>query len=143
MDSKMDIDVGKPTTHDSMPPSDSHSTGDLDAWISQLLQLKQLSESDVARLCEMARDVLQEESNVQAVVSFSNLHPSLSHPHPHSPTIIRKLQLLSLEISMDSFTIYWKCFALVAILQTRITFLWVSSLPDIHLSLQPLPLTSI
>lgn len=39
----------------------------LDGWIESLMQCKQLSEEDVRRLCEKAREVLQDESNVQPV----------------------------------------------------------------------------
>ena len=38
-----------------------------DNWISYLSECKQLSENDIKRLCEKARDVLMEESNVQPV----------------------------------------------------------------------------
>ena len=38
-----------------------------DQWISYLSECKQLSENDIKRLCEKARDVLLEESNVQPV----------------------------------------------------------------------------
>ncbi|CAI4216906.1 unnamed protein product [Parascedosporium putredinis] len=39
----------------------------LDGWIESLMNCKQLSELDVSRLCDKAREVLQEESNVQPV----------------------------------------------------------------------------
>lgn len=39
----------------------------LDGWIESLMSCKQLAETDVQRLCEKAREVLQEESNVQPV----------------------------------------------------------------------------
>jgi serine/threonine-protein phosphatase 2A catalytic subunit len=45
------------------PPT--HST--LDGWIEKLMSCKQLTEEDVQRLCDKAREVLQEESNVQPV----------------------------------------------------------------------------
>lgn len=38
-----------------------------DAWISHLGDCKQLTEADIKRLCEKAREILLEESNVQAV----------------------------------------------------------------------------
>lgn len=93
----MDLDVDKPAPHHSTTASESQSTSNLDSWISKLFKLEQLTESDVARLCEIARDVLQEESNVQAVVSpfitrfhltLTILHPPLLQPpllHPHPP----------------------------------------------------------
>jgi len=43
------------------------SIGTLDGWIESLMACKQLSEDDVRRLCEKAREVLQDESNVQPV----------------------------------------------------------------------------
>ncbi|VTT66574.1 unnamed protein product, partial [Fusarium fujikuroi] len=39
----------------------------LDGWIESLMSCKQLAEADVQRLCDKAREVLQEESNVQPV----------------------------------------------------------------------------
>jgi serine/threonine-protein phosphatase 2A catalytic subunit len=39
----------------------------VDGWIESLMNCKQLSEVDVQRLCEKAREVLQDESNVQPV----------------------------------------------------------------------------
>ncbi|KAK3391037.1 serine/threonine-protein phosphatase pp2a catalytic subunit [Podospora didyma] len=39
----------------------------LDGWIESLMTCKQLAEVDVQRLCEKAREVLQDESNVQPV----------------------------------------------------------------------------
>ncbi|KAG8713286.1 Serine/threonine-protein phosphatase PP2A catalytic subunit [Ceratobasidium sp. 423] len=40
---------------------------EIDGWIAQLGQCKQLSEPDVKRLCEKTREILMEESNVQPV----------------------------------------------------------------------------
>ncbi|CAE6507326.1 unnamed protein product [Rhizoctonia solani] len=40
---------------------------EVDGWIAQLGQCKQLSEPDVKRLCEKTREILMEESNVQPV----------------------------------------------------------------------------
>ncbi|KAJ3213725.1 hypothetical protein HK099_007219 [Clydaea vesicula] len=40
---------------------------DVDHWISVLLSCKQLTEADVKKLCEKAREILMEESNVQPV----------------------------------------------------------------------------
>ena len=47
---------GEPTT-----------TGDLDRYLATLLQCKHLAESDVKRLCEKAKEILSDESNVQPV----------------------------------------------------------------------------
>lgn len=40
---------------------------DLDQWIEQLMECKQLAEPQVRQLCEKARDILSHESNVQDV----------------------------------------------------------------------------
>jgi serine/threonine-protein phosphatase 2A catalytic subunit len=40
---------------------------DLDEWVEQLRQCKQLSEANVKALCDKAREILIEESNVQGV----------------------------------------------------------------------------
>lgn len=62
-------DVGaKPEHPMTAAPSDPPSIPTLDGWIESLMACKQLSEADVQRLCEKAREVLQDESNVQPVV---------------------------------------------------------------------------
>ncbi|KAJ3407123.1 Serine/threonine-protein phosphatase PP2A catalytic subunit [Chytriomyces hyalinus] len=43
------------------------NVSEVDGWVSNLMECKQLSEADVKRLCEKAREVLMEESNVQPV----------------------------------------------------------------------------
>ncbi|CAL8998408.1 unnamed protein product [Prunus brigantina] len=48
-------------------PSNSH--GNLDEQIAQLMQCKPLSEPEVRGLCEKAKEILMEESNVQPVKS--------------------------------------------------------------------------
>ena len=40
---------------------------DLDCWIEQLKECKQLQENNVKFLCEQAKDILAKESNVQEV----------------------------------------------------------------------------
>ena len=40
---------------------------DLDKWIEQLKECEHLAEKDVKSLCEMAVEILVEESNVQRV----------------------------------------------------------------------------
>ena len=40
---------------------------DLDGWIEQLMECKQLSENQVKTLCEKAKEILAKESNVQEV----------------------------------------------------------------------------
>ena len=45
---------------------------DLDGWIEQLMECKQLSENQVKSLCEKAKEILAKESNVQEVRTLSN-----------------------------------------------------------------------
>src|SRR5438477_13133588 len=40
---------------------------DLDQWVEQLMDCKQLSENQVKVLCEKAKEILTKESNVQEV----------------------------------------------------------------------------
>ena len=40
---------------------------DLDGWIEQLMECKQLSENQVKSLCEKPKEILAKESNVQEV----------------------------------------------------------------------------
>ncbi|KAI1377655.1 serine/threonine-protein phosphatase pp2a catalytic subunit [Hypoxylon crocopeplum] len=61
-------DVGRvPAELAPMPPSEPTTIPTLDGWIENLMSCKQLAEADVQRLCEKAREVLQDESNVQPV----------------------------------------------------------------------------
>ena len=51
--SKMDLDVNKPAQpHGLSPVSDSGSIPTLDGWIENLMNCKQLAETDVSRLCD-------------------------------------------------------------------------------------------
>lgn len=43
------------------------SYSDLDGWIEKLYQCKPLTENEVKLLCEKAKEILIEESNVQQV----------------------------------------------------------------------------
>jgi len=77
MDTNME-DVGRvPSDVSPMQNIEPATIPTLDGWIASLMDCKQLAESDVQRLCEKAREVLQEESNVQPVVSSPRL-PFLS-----------------------------------------------------------------
>ncbi|KAJ5348956.1 Serine/threonine-specific protein phosphatase/bis(5-nucleosyl)-tetraphosphatase [Penicillium brevicompactum] len=68
MDNNMEIDTARsPEPHRLSPASDPGSIPTLDGWIESLMTCKQLAEEDVRRLCDRAREVLQEESNVQPV----------------------------------------------------------------------------
>ncbi|KFY13253.1 hypothetical protein V491_06475 [Pseudogymnoascus sp. VKM F-3775] len=67
MDATME-DVGRVVEPTRLSPvSEPTSISTLDGWIESLMACKQLAEVDVQRLCEKAREVLQEESNVQPV----------------------------------------------------------------------------
>jgi serine/threonine-protein phosphatase 2A catalytic subunit len=66
-------DVGAKPELPMTAPSDPPAIPTLDGWIESLMACKQLSEADVQRLCEKAREVLQDESNVQPVVCPSFL----------------------------------------------------------------------
>ena len=49
----MEIDVGKaPEPHRLSPATDPGSIPTLDGWIENLMNCKQLAESDVSRLCD-------------------------------------------------------------------------------------------
>ena len=50
---------------------------DLDGWIEQLMECKQLSENQVKSLCEKAKEILAKESNVQEVGNQKILFPLL------------------------------------------------------------------
>lgn len=67
MDTDME-DVGRvPEPSRLSPATEPASIPTLDGWIESLMTCKQLAEADVQRLCEKAREVLQDESNVQPV----------------------------------------------------------------------------
>jgi len=67
MDTNME-DVGRIAEPQApAAPLEPASIPTLDGWIESLMTCKQLAEQDVQRLCDKAREVLQEESNVQPV----------------------------------------------------------------------------
>ena len=47
-----DVKISEPMQLSSMPPSEPASIPTLDGWIESLMNCKQLTESDVQRLCE-------------------------------------------------------------------------------------------
>ena len=60
--SKMDLDVNKPAQpHGLSPVTDSGSISTLDGWIENLMNCKQLAESDVSRLCDRVCDITGQE----------------------------------------------------------------------------------
>ena len=48
-----------------MDPSEKSNLKELDGWIEQLMECKQLQENHVKALCEKAKEILTKESNVQ------------------------------------------------------------------------------
>ena len=57
MDTKMDVDVGRPPEpHRLSPTRDSEAIPTLDGWIENLMACKQLAENDVSRLCDRVGD---------------------------------------------------------------------------------------
>ena len=46
---------------------DRSAAKELDQWVEQLMECKQLSESQMKTLCEQAKEILAKESNVQEV----------------------------------------------------------------------------
>lgn len=66
-DTTMEDVGGNKVEHTLGASIDPPSINCLDGWIESLMTCKQLSEEDVRRLCEKAREVLQDESNVQPV----------------------------------------------------------------------------
>ncbi|CAL5380699.1 unnamed protein product [Camellia sinensis] len=57
----------------------SNTHGNLDEQIAQLMQCKPLSEPEVRALCEKAKEILMEESNVQGDGSLGCTKPSVLH----------------------------------------------------------------
>ena len=55
------------STNPKVDGSEPTTTGDLDRYLETLLQCKHLAEPDVKRLCEKAKEILSDESNVQPV----------------------------------------------------------------------------
>jgi len=50
-----------------MTDDNKYSSKELDSWIEQLKECKQLQENHVKYLCDRAKDILSKESNVQEV----------------------------------------------------------------------------
>ena len=51
----------------SVDASEKSGLKELDGWIEQLMDCKQLAETHVKTLCEKAKEILTKESNVQEV----------------------------------------------------------------------------
>jgi serine/threonine-protein phosphatase 2A catalytic subunit len=75
MDTNMEDVVRGPSVEvQPLPTSDPATIPTLDGWIESLMNCKQLSEAEVQRLCDKAREILQDESNVQPVVCIPANH---------------------------------------------------------------------
>lgn len=59
-----------------MNQEEKNSLKELDGWIEQLMECKQLSENQVKSLCEKAKEILAKESNVQEVRTKMTQHSS-------------------------------------------------------------------
>ena len=68
---------------------------ELDGWIEQLMECKQLSENQVKSLCEKAKEILAKESNVQEVIIML-----------YDKNNYRPMLLCSGEMSSNSV---WRC----------------------------------
>jgi hypothetical protein len=88
MDTNME-DVGRAPADLSPAQTEPATIPTLDGWIESLMSCKQLAEVDVQRLCEKAREVLQEESNVQPVVSSTGVAAPVSSTDRSSPEMPR------------------------------------------------------
>jgi hypothetical protein len=83
----MEIDVGKaPEPHRLSPTSDPGSIPTLDGWIENLMNCKQLAESDVSRLCDRV-SLLRPRNPAQNVADHSA--PRLEKCYKRSPTCNR------------------------------------------------------
>lgn len=60
----MEVTPAVPTTYDAI---DREFSKNIDEWIEVLYECKQLSDHQVKMLCDKAREILKEESNVQEV----------------------------------------------------------------------------
>jgi hypothetical protein len=68
------------------------SSKELDSWIEQLKECKQLQENHVKFLCDRAKDILSKESNVQEVhcpvTVCGDVHVSKNTKHTHTHTFL-------------------------------------------------------
>ena len=55
-------------------PDEKKGMIELEGWIEQLMECKQLSENQVKVLCEKAKEILSKESNVQ-VSTYTSAPP--------------------------------------------------------------------
>jgi hypothetical protein len=61
------MNMATPASPSSVATSGSNSMGDLDRQIEQLKRCEYLKESEVKALCQKAREILVDESNVQRI----------------------------------------------------------------------------
>ena len=59
--------TGAPQGYDSTSPIPASKNFDLDRQIGMLKSCEYIKESEVRELCNMARDILLEESNIQTI----------------------------------------------------------------------------
>ena len=86
------------------------STSDLDRQIEQLRRCEYIKESEVKALCQKAREILVDESNVQRVDAPVTVHASMFAPTPIVKKILNTGTLhfgcRSVVIFTASFMIY-------------------------------------
>ena len=94
---------------------------ELDSWIEQLKECKQLQENHVKCLCDRAKDILSKESNVQEVKC-----PVTVCGDVHVRSTFHRVSLFStlLIFLRDNFTIWWSFSKSVGIHRTRTIFSW-------------------
>ena len=99
-------------------------TSELDRQIESLRRCETIKEVEVKALCNRARDILIEESNVQNV---------------DAPVTVNFFTLICrfAETSTASFTISWGFSEKVGSAQRKITSSWVTSLTEGFIPLKP------
>lgn len=91
--------------------TDTALLADLDDQIARLLKCQLLSEQEVKSLCEKAKEILAQESNVQPVRCPVTVCGERSASHAHVRLQVLKLAcLVTQATSMASFKICWSSF---------------------------------
>ena len=80
---------------------------DLDGWIEQLMECKQLSENQVKTLCEKAKEILAKESNVQEVswIIYHLYVKQVYLNYPHSPSSNMFVSVVFIKIDMNNLNL--------------------------------------
>lgn len=113
---------------------------ELDVWIEQLKECKQLQENHVKFLCEQAKDILSKESNVQEVkcpvTVCGDVHVRLCYARCFSFAS-------TLRVSRVNFMISWNCLKSAVIRRIPIIYSWeimsIEAIIQLKQSLYSLP----